>query len=288
MIRLAVRCGPSRRSSCSPRWSSSRRAASRRSPGPDWVEYAIYGAEGELPDLGGVEAAAGEGMVEVRSETVPDDWADRWRDFHEPTVIAGGRVVIRPSWHDVAAGRCDRRPDRPRPGVRHRRASDDADVRGAACWPSPTKAVRAGPLADLGTGSAVLAIVAAKLGFAPVIGVDLELAALEAAAANAAANGVELGFERLNLREEPPPRGADDRGEPDRAAPARRRREAAAPTASGWSAPGLLAREAGDVEAAFAARGARARGQRLDSGDWAALLSRALTDPTSRGGMLRA
>ena len=36
----------------------------------------------------------------------------------------------------------------------------------------------AGPLADLG----VLAIVAAKLGFAPVTGVDLELPALEARA----------------------------------------------------------------------------------------------------------
>ena len=35
-----------------------------------------------------------------------------------------------------------------------------------------------GPIVDLGSGSAVLAIVAAKLGFAPVRGVDLEPAAL--------------------------------------------------------------------------------------------------------------
>ena len=41
-------------------------------------EYAIYGAEGEL-DLGNVEAVAGEGKLEVRSEPIPDDWADRWR-----------------------------------------------------------------------------------------------------------------------------------------------------------------------------------------------------------------
>ena len=67
--------------------------------GPGWVEYAIYGAEGELPDLGEVEAAAGDDLVEITSEKIPDDWADRWRDFHEPTVLAGGRVVIRPTWH---------------------------------------------------------------------------------------------------------------------------------------------------------------------------------------------
>ena len=51
----------------------------------------------------------------------------------------------------------------------------------------------------------MLAIVAAKLGWAPVLGVDHELAALEAAAANADANGVEIEFERTNLREEAPP-----------------------------------------------------------------------------------
>ena len=73
--------------------------------GTGLVEYAIYGAEGELPDLGEVEAAAGDDLVEITSEKIPDDWADRWRDFHEPTVLAGGRVVIRPDWHDIARAR---------------------------------------------------------------------------------------------------------------------------------------------------------------------------------------
>ena len=62
-----------------------------------------------------------------------------------------------------------------------------------------------GPLADLGTGSGVLAIAAAKLGFAPVSGCDSEPAALDAAAHNAASNGVEIELLRLNLREEAPP-----------------------------------------------------------------------------------
>ncbi len=45
-------------------------------------------------------------------------------------------------------------------------------------------------LLDIGCGSGVLAIAAAKLGFEPVIGIDNDRVAIEAAAANADANGV--------------------------------------------------------------------------------------------------
>ena len=45
-------------------------------------------------------------------------------------------------------------------------------------------------LLDVGSGSGVLSIAAAKLGFAPVSAVDLDETALEVTAANARANGV--------------------------------------------------------------------------------------------------
>ena len=52
----------------------------------------------------------------------------------------------------------------------------------------------------------MLAIAAAKLGFAPVTAVDSEQAAVEATRENARENGVALdGVERLDLRDEPPP-----------------------------------------------------------------------------------
>jgi ribosomal protein L11 methyltransferase len=54
-------------------------------------------------------------------------------------------------------------------------------------------------IADLGCGSGVLAIAAARLGFEPVIAVDVDPAAVEAATANAAANGTAFDVRELDL-----------------------------------------------------------------------------------------
>jgi ribosomal protein L11 methyltransferase len=48
------------------------------------------------------------------------------------------------------------------------------------------------PMLDLGCGSGVLGIAAAKLGFFPVVALDVEQAAVDATRENAAANGVEI------------------------------------------------------------------------------------------------
>ena len=74
----------------------------REERGPGWVEFAIYGPPGEVPSLPDLEVAAGDGLVEITTTEIPDDWADRWRDFHEPTAIAGGRITVQPSWVDPA------------------------------------------------------------------------------------------------------------------------------------------------------------------------------------------
>jgi ribosomal protein L11 methyltransferase len=61
---------------------------------------------------------------------------------------------------------------------------------------------RRGPLLDVGTGSGVLAIAAARLGFGPVVGLDNELESVEAARENAKVNGVELEACSFDLRRE--------------------------------------------------------------------------------------
>ncbi len=166
--------------------------------GPGYVEYAIYGGEGEIPELGEVEAAAGDGLVEVVATEVPDDWADRWQDFHKPLLV-GGRLWLRPSWEEPRAEAVDLVVD---PG---RAFGTGAHPTTRLCLELLLELEAAGeaggPLTDLGTGSGVLAIAAAKLGWGPVRGYDHEQAAIEAASTNAAMNGVAAEFELVNLRE---------------------------------------------------------------------------------------
>jgi ribosomal protein L11 methyltransferase len=134
-----------------------------------------------------------------------------------------------------------------------------------------------GELTDLGCGSGVLAIAAAKLGWGPVSGYDHEPEALEAAAANAAANGVELTLERINLRERLPvlaPTVLANMTSPILIAVAGLLASSETnelPETIACS--GILPTELDDVAAAFAAAGLAERKRRRE-GDWAALLLR--------------
>jgi ribosomal protein L11 methyltransferase len=62
-----------------------------------------------------------------------------------------------------------------------------------------------GALADWGCGSGVLAIAAAKLGWAPVLACDIEVESVDAARAGAAANGVTVEVSRCDVRRGGPP-----------------------------------------------------------------------------------
>jgi ribosomal protein L11 methyltransferase len=162
--------------------------------GDGYVEYAIYGAPGELPSFPRGEVEVGGRRVVVRGEEVADDWAERWRRYHQP-VSVGGRVWIRPPWAPARPGALDLVVD---PGQAF---GTGAHPTTRLCLELMLRLERRGPFADLGCGSGVLAIAAAKLGFAPVVAVDNELAALEATRQNAAANGVALDvIERHDLR----------------------------------------------------------------------------------------
>ncbi len=182
MIRLAVRCVPELAEQVLAELTVLAPNGVEEDSGPGYVEYAIYGGEGELPELGEVEVAAGDGLVEVVSTTVPDDWADRWQDFHKPLLV-GGRLWLRPSWEEPREAAVDVVVD---PG---RAFGTGAHPTTRLCLELLLELEGAGeargPLTDLGTGSGVLAIAAAKLGWAPVIGYDHEVAAIEAATENA-------------------------------------------------------------------------------------------------------
>jgi ribosomal protein L11 methyltransferase len=270
LIRLAVRCAPEQAELVLAELTVLAPNGVEEEVGPGYVEYAIYGGEGELPELGEVEAAAGDGLVEVVATEVPDDWADRWQDFHKPLLV-GGRLWLRPSWEEPREGAIDVVVD---PGRAFGTGAHpttrlclelllELSERGEAC----------GSLTDLGTGSGVLAIAAAKLGWAPVRGYDHEPAAIEAAATNAEANGVKLELERANLRERLPilaPTTVANMTAPILKRVAEQLRER---VPSSLILSGLLPSELDEIAAAFAPAGL-AEADRRQDGDWAALLLR--------------
>src|SRR5919204_4224312 len=153
--------------------------------GEGFVEYALYGAPGELPSLPEGDADVGGVLVSVRGEEVPDDWEERWKRFHAPVLVAG-RLYVRPPWEPAAV----------RPGVIEV-VIDPGRAFGTGGHPTTRLSLelmleieQTGSFADLGCGSGVLSIAAAKLGFEPVVALDSDRLAVEATLLNARDNGV--------------------------------------------------------------------------------------------------
>ncbi|HEX5592670.1 MAG TPA: 50S ribosomal protein L11 methyltransferase [Solirubrobacterales bacterium] len=263
MIRLAVRCSPEQADLVLAELTVLAPNGVEEERGPGYVEYAIYGGEGELPELGDLDAGVAGGRVEVSSTEIPDDWADRWRDFHKPLLVAD-RLWLRPSWEPPREGAVDVVVD---PGQAF---GTGAHPTTRLCLEFLCELEAGGELVDLGTGSGVLAIAAAKLGWGPIRGYDHEQGAIEAASANAAANDVELHLERMNLRERLPelaPTVVANMTSPILTAVAAQIAE----SPQTLIASGLLPHELDATAAAFADVGLRETERRIE-GDWAALL----------------
>jgi ribosomal protein L11 methyltransferase len=273
LIRLAIRCRPELAERVLAELVELAPNGVEEERGASYVEYAIYGPPGELPAMPDIEAAAGDGLVAISSTEIPDDWADAWRDFHKPIRV--GPICVRPTWEPADSdATVDVAID---PGQAF---GTGAHATTRMCLELLLELAEAGeatgPLVDLGTGSGVLAIAAAKLGWGPVGGYDHERPALEAAGENAAANGVAVGLERVNLRESLPPLAPTvvaNLTSPLLLAIAGRLDAEAGVERLVTS--GLLTREADAVSAAFAKAGMTEM-SRLESGDWAALLLRAV------------
>ncbi|WP_354697597.1 Ribosomal protein L11 methyltransferase [Paraconexibacter sp. AEG42_29] len=240
------------------------------------VEYAIYGAPGELPDLPDLQAAAGDALVEVTTTHVEDDWAERWRDFHQPIEV-GGRLHVRAPWHpEPCPGPIDIVID---PGQAfgtgaHHTTRLCLELLLALEPPPASGSGRA--MMDVGCGSGVLGIAAAKLGYGPVAGVDHERESVAATLANAAVNGVAMDAARHDLLRDGPSPGA-----PVVLANLLRPLLLRV-SADGFTgvqpdvviASGLLAHEADEVAAAFGAAHGLREVDRRHGGEWAALLLR--------------
>jgi ribosomal protein L11 methyltransferase len=231
----------------------------------DVVEFALYGAPGELPSLPSLETVLGGVLAEVHTSEVPDDWSERWRAFHRPVTI-GGRLFVRPPWEPPADGLLDVVID---PGQAFGTGAHETT---RLCLQFLLELPPA-PLVDLGTGSGVLAIAAAKLGFGPVLAVDHDPASVDAARENALANGVEIDVRRVDLRREHAPPAAVTLANLVTPMLLEIAPGLPAPADGALILSGILRHEADAVAAAFADRGWQER-SRASAGDWTALALR--------------
>lgn len=149
------------------------------------------GAAGELvvyTDLAGEERLRSE-FDDVTARPVEPGWEERWRDFHRPIWV--GPLWIGPPWEEPPAGSMAVIID---PG----RAFGTGSHPTTQLCLSFLHELARGSLLDVGCGSGVLSVAAAKLGFAPVVAVDHDAAAVEATRRNAGANGVVVEVRQAN------------------------------------------------------------------------------------------
>lgn len=123
-----------------------------------------------------------------------EDWAELWKQGLGPREV-GDRVLVVPSWEPRpdASGRVVITID---PGMAFGTA-EHATTRGALRLMEGVVAPGERIL-DLGAGSAILAIAAARLGASAVLAVESDPLACEAASENLEANGVADAVELLN------------------------------------------------------------------------------------------
>jgi ribosomal protein L11 methyltransferase len=230
------------------------------------IEYAVYGAPGELPSLPDLKAVAGDALVDVSTSEVAADWAERWREFHRPLVL-GDRLSVRPPWEPAGATELDVVIDPGQAFGTGAHATTRLCLELLLCEPGGTGGRSC---VDLGCGSGVLAIVAALLGYAPVLALDFDPLAVQATAANAAVNGVTVDVRRFDLLAEQTP-DADLVIANVLAGPLLSWAGLQERLPTRLILSGLLTGETERVATAYAARGMTLVETRV-SGDWAALM----------------
>lgn len=194
------------------------------------VEYAVYGAPGELPDLPDLQAAAGGALVDVSTTEVPDDWLERWKQFHKPVLVEtpsppADSPEVKPG-EDTRVPALHVRPPWESP-TEHEGALeiviDPAQAFGTGAHATTRLCMElllevtatrgpCGGVLDVGAGSGVLAIAATMLGYAPVLALDNDRESVRAILDNAALNGVEIDARRFDLRSRPLPWFEDNEG----------------------------------------------------------------------------
>jgi ribosomal protein L11 methyltransferase len=121
----------------------------------------------------------GKGIITV-TKVNEEDWENNWRKYYKPSRV-GERIVIKPIWEEYQGQSGDIIVELD-PGMAFGTGTHETT---RMCIKALEKYVKKDSIVfDIGTGSGILAIVAAKLDAAKVIGVDLDPVAVDSAKKN--------------------------------------------------------------------------------------------------------
>ena len=146
------------------------------------MEEIIEYIKSKLIEIKNMGIDIGEGTVEY-IKVNEEDWANNWKKYYKPTKI-GENIVVKPIWEEYEAnGEMVIELD---PGMAFGTGTHETT---RLCVEALEENVKEDTTVfDIGTGSGILAIAAAKLGAKKVIGVDLDPVAVDSAKENVSFN----------------------------------------------------------------------------------------------------
>ena len=141
-----------------------------------------------LSELSHMDLGFDLGSLEFTRETVHEqDWAENWKRYYKP-FRAGERIVVKPSWEPYEPFPEDLVIEMD-PGMAFGTGTHETTY---MCLQMLERYVRPGSACiDVGTGTGILAIAAAKLGAQDVLAIDLDEQAVAVAKENIRKNGME-------------------------------------------------------------------------------------------------
>jgi ribosomal protein L11 methyltransferase len=169
---------------------------------PDWSRARQNELAAGLRQIASSGLNLGPGQILLKSIR-KEDWAESWKLHFKPLVI-GSALLLKPSW----SRRLPRKGQAVvvlDPGLSFGTGQHPTTAFCLRQLVARRRPGRSQSCLDIGTGSGILAIAAARLGYAPVDAIDFDPEAVRTARANACRNGVErkIGFRRQDLTKLP-------------------------------------------------------------------------------------
>lgn len=145
----------------------------------DNIADVIAYVEEKVKELQEMGLDIGEAKVE-HEEMFEEDWANNWKKYYKPTKV-GEKIVVKPIWEEYEGTEAELVVNLD-PGMAFGTGTHETT---RMCIQSLEKYIKKDSIVfDVGCGSGILAITAAKLGAKKAVGVDLDPVAVESSLEN--------------------------------------------------------------------------------------------------------